>query len=48
MYKVKLTRANGEESEFEASDDINILNITKNIGAELPYSWGMLYLCREG
>ncbi|GAV90726.1 Fer2 domain-containing protein, partial [Cephalotus follicularis] len=42
MYKIKLIGPNGEENEFEASDDTYILDAAENAGIELPYS------CRAG
>ncbi|EEF38535.1 ferredoxin, root R-B2 [Ricinus communis] len=42
VYKVKLIGPDGEENEFEASDDTYILDAAENAGVELPYS------CRAG
>ncbi|GAV78159.1 Fer2 domain-containing protein [Cephalotus follicularis] len=42
LYKIKLIGPNGEENEFEASDDTYILDAAENAGIELPYS------CRAG
>ncbi|KAK8645463.1 hypothetical protein V6N13_119291 [Hibiscus sabdariffa] len=41
-YKIKLVGPNGEENEFEASDDQYILDAAEEAGVELPYS------CRAG
>ncbi|XP_027346777.1 uncharacterized protein LOC113858360 [Abrus precatorius] len=41
-YKVKLIGPDGQENEFEASDDTYILDAAENAGVELPYS------CRAG
>ncbi|KAL7253257.1 hypothetical protein ACSBR1_007732 [Camellia fascicularis] len=42
VYKVKLIRPDGQESEFEDPDDAYILDSVENEGLELPYS------CRAG
>ncbi|KAF9676373.1 hypothetical protein SADUNF_Sadunf09G0131900 [Salix dunnii] len=42
VYKVKLITPEGEEHEFEAPDDVYILDAAENAGVELPYS------CRAG
>jgi len=42
VYKVKLIGPNGEENEFEAPDDVYILDSAETAGIELPYS------CRAG
>ncbi|OAY38206.1 ferredoxin, root R-B2 [Manihot esculenta] len=42
VYKIKLVGPEGEEHEFEASDDTYILDAAENAGVELPYS------CRAG
>lgn len=41
-YKVKLIGPDGKENEFEAPDDVYILDAAENAGVELPYS------CRAG
>ncbi|XP_031478617.1 ferredoxin, root R-B2 [Nymphaea colorata] len=41
-YKVKLIGPDGTENEFEAPDDVYILDAAENAGVELPYS------CRAG
>lgn len=41
-YKIKLVGPEGEEHEFEASDDTYILDAAENAGIDLPYS------CRAG
>ncbi|KAF2321620.1 hypothetical protein GH714_000662 [Hevea brasiliensis] len=42
VYKIKLIGPEGEENEFEASDDTYILDAAESAGVELPYS------CRAG
>lgn len=42
VHKVKLIGPNGEENEFEAPDDVYILESAEGAGLELPYS------CRAG
>ncbi|KDP27394.1 hypothetical protein JCGZ_20218 [Jatropha curcas] len=42
VYKIKLIGPDGEENEFEASDDTYILDAAEEAGVELPYS------CRAG
>ncbi|KAJ6346461.1 hypothetical protein OIU78_008989 [Salix suchowensis] len=42
VYKVKLITPEGEEHEFEAPDDVYILDAAENAGVDLPYS------CRAG
>ncbi|KAM7272489.1 hypothetical protein ACFE04_027152 [Oxalis oulophora] len=42
VYKIKLVTPEGEEKEFEASDDTYILDAAEEAGFELPYS------CRAG
>ncbi|XP_057455973.1 ferredoxin, root R-B2 [Lotus japonicus] len=41
-YKIKLVGPDGKENEFEAEDDVYILDAAENAGVELPYS------CRAG
>lgn len=41
-YKIKLIGPEGEENEFEASDDVFILDAAESAGIDLPYS------CRAG
>ncbi|QCD88040.1 uncharacterized protein LOC114170747 [Vigna unguiculata] len=41
-YKIKLIGPDGQENEFEASDDTYILDAAEDAGVELPYS------CRAG
>ncbi|CAL5212287.1 unnamed protein product [Lathyrus oleraceus] len=41
-YKIKLIGPDGKEDEFEAADDVYILDAAENAGVELPYS------CRAG
>ncbi|GMN72549.1 hypothetical protein TIFTF001_055635 [Ficus carica] len=42
VHKVKLIGPNGEENEFDAPDDVYILESAEGAGLELPYS------CRAG
>ncbi|XP_011042982.1 PREDICTED: ferredoxin, root R-B1 [Populus euphratica] len=42
VYKVKLITPEGTEHEFEAPDDVYILDAAENAGIDLPYS------CRAG
>ncbi|GLT93354.1 hypothetical protein SLE2022_111510 [Rubroshorea leprosula] len=42
VYKVKLIGPDGEENEFDAPDDVYVLDSAENAGLELPYS------CRAG
>ncbi|XP_065868618.1 ferredoxin, root R-B1 [Euphorbia lathyris] len=42
VYKIKLIGPDGEENEFEATDDTYILDAAESAGIELPYS------CRAG
>ncbi|XP_021856793.1 ferredoxin, root R-B1 [Spinacia oleracea] len=42
VYKVKLIGPDGTENEFEAADDVYILDAAEEAGVELPYS------CRAG
>ncbi|PON84137.1 Ferredoxin [2Fe-2S] [Trema orientale] len=42
VHKVKLIGPNGEENEFDAPDDVYILESAESAGLELPYS------CRAG
>nr|ABK26047.1 unknown [Picea sitchensis] len=39
MHKVKLIMPDGVESEFDAPDDVYILDSAENAGLELPYSF---------
>lgn len=37
-YKIKLVTPEGEEHEFEANDDVYILDAAESSGIEMPYS----------
>lgn len=41
-YKIKLVTPEGEEHEFEAAEDVYILDAAESAGVDLPYS------CRAG